>query len=226
MLDIRKAQLLKLVVEYYIETAEPVGSRFLTEQSDLLMSPATVRNELHDLEEEHMLTHPHTSAGRVPTEHGYRYYVSHLMEKKMIESSFEKELSLLGDMYESEESMKSIVKAIAEYTENAVIVAFSPDRVYYTGMSRLFSQPEFKDIAQTVTVSAIFDACEDIMDDVFERVDDFPTLLFGKENPFGELCGLVGVRIGKNKEKVCAVLGPMRMNYTKTVPVMEYLSTL
>lgn len=226
MLNTRKEQLLKLVVEYHIETAEPVGSRFLTEQSALSVSPATVRNELHDLEEEHMLMHPHTSAGRVPTEQGYRYYVSHLMEKKRIEPSFAHALGLLGDINASDESMKRIAKAIAEYAENAVIVAFSADRVYYTGISRLFAQPEFQDSAQTVTVSAIFDACEEVMDDVFDRVADLPTLLFGKENPFGDQCGMVGVRIGKNKEKVCAVLGPMRMNYTKTVPVMEYLSTL
>jgi heat-inducible transcriptional repressor len=77
-LDERKARLLRAVVHEFIHTAEPVGSRSLTERYSLGVSPATIRNELAVLEEQGYLSHPHTSAGRVPTDRGYRFYVDSL----------------------------------------------------------------------------------------------------------------------------------------------------
>jgi len=78
MLDERKAAILKAVVEEYIETAQPVGSASVVRATDLLVSTATVRHELAHLEREGFLDHPHTSAGRVPTDKGYRFFVDHL----------------------------------------------------------------------------------------------------------------------------------------------------
>ena len=77
-LDERKARLLRAVVHEFIHTAEPVGSRSLGERYSLGVSPATIRNELAVLEEQGYLSHPHTSAGRVPTDRGYRFYVDAL----------------------------------------------------------------------------------------------------------------------------------------------------
>src|SRR5438552_7030742 len=77
----RKDRILAIVIGQYIKTITPVGSHFLTEEYKLDVSPATVRNILAELEEEGYLTHPHTSAGRVPTQRGYRYYVDHLMNE-------------------------------------------------------------------------------------------------------------------------------------------------
>src|SRR6266496_4133315 len=77
-LDDRKARLLRAVVHEFIQTAEPVGSKALAERYSLGISSATIRNELATLEEQGFLSHPHTSAGRVPTDQGYRYYVDSL----------------------------------------------------------------------------------------------------------------------------------------------------
>ncbi len=77
----RKKRILQLIVESYIETAEPVGSRYIAKKNDLSLSPATIRNEMADLEEMGYLEQPHTSAGRVPSQMGYRFYVDQLMEK-------------------------------------------------------------------------------------------------------------------------------------------------
>src|SRR5437868_2823193 len=78
MLDDRKAAVLRAVVREYIETAQPVGSTHVARTTDLGVSPATVRNEMAALERDGYLTQPHTSAGRVPTDHGYRFFVDHL----------------------------------------------------------------------------------------------------------------------------------------------------
>src|SRR5690349_4505878 len=75
----RQRSLLRAVVEQHIETGQPVGSKTLVERSDLRVSPSTVRAELAELEGLGLLTHPHTSAGRVPTEQGYRYYADELL---------------------------------------------------------------------------------------------------------------------------------------------------
>ena len=77
-MDNRKEKILNLVIESYIGSAEPVGSKFLVSTEDLDLSEATVRNELRALEDEGFLTHPHTSAGRIPTEKGYKHYIKNL----------------------------------------------------------------------------------------------------------------------------------------------------
>src|SRR3954447_10002328 len=77
-LDERKAAILRAIVEQYVETAQPVGSQTVTQRTELGVSAATVRNEMSVLEREGYIAQPHTSAGRVPTDRGYRYYVDHL----------------------------------------------------------------------------------------------------------------------------------------------------
>jgi heat-inducible transcriptional repressor len=85
VLDERKQKVLQAIVEDYVATAEPVGSRTISRKYNLGVSPATIRNEMSDLEEMRYLEQPHTSAGRVPSDRGYRYYVDCLMQSKEIE---------------------------------------------------------------------------------------------------------------------------------------------
>src|SRR4051794_22458672 len=82
VLSERQSQILRLLVERYVDDGRPVGSRALANRSDIVWSPSTVRAELASLEEEGFLTHPHTSAGRVPTDSGYRFYVEQLLERQ------------------------------------------------------------------------------------------------------------------------------------------------
>lgn len=81
-LDDRKLKILKAVIQNYLETGEPVGSRTISKYTDLKLSSATIRNEMADLEELGYIVQPHTSAGRIPTDKGYRLYVDDLMAQK------------------------------------------------------------------------------------------------------------------------------------------------
>src|SRR5229473_5873600 len=81
-LTLRQRDILRRVVEEYVATGQPVGSKTLVERAGLGVSPSTVRYELAELERLGLLTHPHTSAGRVPTEAGYRFYVDRLLERQ------------------------------------------------------------------------------------------------------------------------------------------------
>ena len=81
-LDERKTKILKAIIKTYLETGEPVGSRTISKYTDLHLSSATIRNEMSDLEELGYIVQPHTSAGRIPSDKGYRFYVDHLIEQK------------------------------------------------------------------------------------------------------------------------------------------------
>ena len=84
-MDERKAAILKALIEEYVETGQPVGSGTVTREAGLGVSSATVRNEMAVLEREGYVTHPHTSAGRVPTDKGYRHFVDHLARQKELQ---------------------------------------------------------------------------------------------------------------------------------------------
>jgi len=224
-MDERKQQLLKLIIENYISTGSPVGSQFLIETSELEFSAATVRNEMRDLEETGMLMHPHTSAGRIPTEAGYRYYVENLMKPIILENKTKQEVDLIVKQSDYKEKAKSLGKLVASKINSAVIIAFEGKSVYYTGISNLFSQPEFRDYAHTVQFSTIFDQCEDRMDDLYELIDSQSAkVLIGNQNPLGGACGLIGTRLNKND--LFAVLGPMRMDYGRGLGLLNYIHTI
>ena len=91
-LDSRKVTILKAIIKTYLETGEPVGSRTISKYSDLKLSSATIRNEMSDLEEMGYIIQPHTSAGRIPSDRGYRFYVDQILQEKEAEVTEVKEL--------------------------------------------------------------------------------------------------------------------------------------
>ncbi len=119
-LDERKRKILKAVIANYLETGEPVGSRTISKYTDLNLSSATIRNEMADLEELGYIVSPHTSAGRVPTDKGYRFYVDNLMEEK--EEIEEVKSSLLERVDRMELMLKQVAKVLAYNTNYATMV--------------------------------------------------------------------------------------------------------
>lgn len=226
MTGTRQEQLLKLVIENYIKTALPIGSRFLAEISDLGLSGATIRNELNELEQQGFLTHPHTSAGRIPTEDGYRHYVEHMEERTRISKNFQETVETIKNQgVEGEQLLKELGKESAAFSQNAVIIAFTESKIYYTGISYLFSQPEFENSRHTIEVSAILDHCEEHVPELFERTPANEEKIFiGAENPLGAACSTVAVRVNVNS--LFAVVGPMRMDYKKNIGMVQYLKNL
>ena len=227
VLSQRKQKLLQYVIEQFVQTAEPIGSKFLAENSDLGVSGATLRNEMRDLEQAGYLTHPHTSAGRIPTEAGYRYYIDHLMQPSVLSRKTQALLSRERDKYEDTlRQVKAIAKYLAEYGGSAVIVAFDRDRIYYTGISHLFAQPEFRDFAQTMSVSSMFDQCEDRIGDLYDLIENVqtPQVVLGQNNPLGQACGAVIIPF--RDHGLFTILGPMRMDYARVTGVLSYVQTL
>ena len=119
-LDERKVKILKAIVSNYLETGEPVGSRTISKYTDLNLSSATIRNEMSDLEEMGYILQPHTSAGRIPTDKGYRFYVDSLMNEK-IEAETEKG-NLLERVDKMEKMLKQVARVLAANTNYATLV--------------------------------------------------------------------------------------------------------
>ena len=106
-LDERKCKILKAIIKTYLETGEPVGSRTISKDTDLNLSSATIRNEMSDLEEMGYIIQPHTSAGRIPSDAGYRLYVDELMEEKQQEVAQIQEM-----MIEKTDRMEKVLKQV------------------------------------------------------------------------------------------------------------------
>lgn len=123
----RKVTILMAIIKSYLETGEPVGSRTISKETDLNLSSATIRNEMSDLEDLGYIIQPHTSAGRIPSDKGYRFYVDHLMESK------DKEVQKMQEFYlekteKMEQLLKQVVKVIATNTQYATMMTTSRSR--------------------------------------------------------------------------------------------------
>ncbi len=121
-LDERKKKILQAVIRNYLETGEPVGSRTISKYTDLNLSSATIRNEMADLEEMGYIFQPHTSAGRIPSDKGYRFYVDSMMEQKEREVVEMKEM-LVERQDKMELLLKQVVKVLAQNTQYATMIS-------------------------------------------------------------------------------------------------------
>lgn len=140
-LDGRKKKILKAIIKTYLETGEPVGSRTISKFTDLNLSSATIRNEMSDLEDMGYIHQPHTSAGRIPSDRGYRLYVDALMAEKDEEIAEIKGL-MIEKTDKMEKVLKQVVKALAKNTNYATLISapsFSSDRLKFIQLSRLNS---------------------------------------------------------------------------------------
>lgn len=121
-LDERKTKILQAVIRNYLETGEPVGSRTISKYTDLNLSSATIRNEMADLEELGYILQPHTSAGRIPSDKGYRFYVDSMMAQKNREATEMQEM-LLERQDRTENLLKQVVKILAQNTQYATMIS-------------------------------------------------------------------------------------------------------
>lgn len=225
MISERKKLLLEIILKEYLKTATPVSSGVLVEKYKLDISPATVRNEMMELEEDGYIHQPHTSAGRIPTEAAYELFLDELKDNKKRRELKSVENEHLEKIFKHEEAaFKQTAKAIAELSGGAVFWAFNKNDLYYTGLSNLFAQPEFSHVDMVCDASAIIDRMEDIIDEIFEDLDDGEQILVGSKNPFGNFLSTVLTKYKNNKlSGVFGILGPIRMDYAHNLSLVEFI---
>ncbi len=138
-LDERKSKILKAIIQTYLETGEPVGSRTISKYTDLNLSSATIRNEMSDLEEQGYILQPHTSAGRIPSDKGYRLYVDALMQEKQQEVAEIKDL-MIEKTNKMEKVLKQVVKVLAANTNYATMItgpSYHQNKVKFIQLSKV-----------------------------------------------------------------------------------------
>lgn len=229
----RQLQILRAIVEEYIETAEPVASETLDKKYNLGISPATIRNEMVRLTQAGFLKQPHTSAGRTPTPKALRLYISKLM--KLEELSVTEEVSVKQNIWEYRSQMEKLLKeatrALAKYTQTMSLAATDEGDIYASGLGNILDMPEFYDIDMTKHLLDTLDQSNywwDLFSSFVEREDPLTVLL--AEELGGVLlnqCGGVFVRFSSpSHQGAIGIVGPTRLNYPRVIPIVRYIGNL
>jgi len=234
-MDIRKETILASIIKEYVDTAIPVGSSLLAEKYDFGLSPATIRAEMQELENDGYLYQPHTSAGRIPTDRGFRYFVDILMKEKKLSSEEQKSMQteLLKLKAQNKMLARTTAKLLSLKSNNlAVSGIVDSDDFYKSGVQKLISQPEFSNLDSVSKLAEVLDYLEEGMDDLLEelRDDSNVEVYIGKENPIckADECSMVVSKynLKSGEEGLLAIIGPKRMKYSYNVSLIDYMKKL
>jgi transcriptional regulator of heat shock response len=232
-MNTRQAKLLAAIIDQFIETALPVGSKRLLEMGEFSVSSATIRNEMGHLEEEGFLEQPHISAGRIPTAKGYRMYVKEFMEPSMHEMKVRKKFETLKDSYNRRKDQERVYESVALLSHMIPNLAFATvphkERVYYMGLANTLRQPEFQ--MNPLLATGVVEVLESRLTDLLEKalVDDNVRYFIGDEHVLPQIqsCSMLVKRYSVRGEGgIIGILGPMRMDYAYNTVALDLVSDL
>ncbi len=228
----RQIKLLNAIVEQYAEIAAPVGSVTLAKLFGV--SSATIRSDMAQLEEQGYITQPHTSAGRVPTDKGYRYYVNQLTDSEMKYSqpgdrgtkAIDARVATYADR--TDRAIRSAVDSLVELTHNLGLATIG-DQLYMSGMANLFSQPEF--VASSRNVQRIAQLLDNLEPWLREAAPNEPLNVYiGSENPIGKSseASLIVSRFRSpySDRSYIGVLGPTRQDYARVMRLVRHTGAM
>lgn len=224
----RQASILIAIIEQYAEVASPVGSITLARLFNV--SSATIRSEMARLEQMGMITHPHTSAGRIPTDKGYRYYVNQITEQAYMpelpaleRSTRAIEARVSSHHGQADRAIRSAVDSLVELTHNLGIATIE-GQLYMSGIGNLFSQPEFINGGRAPqAVARLLDNLEPWLREVAPA--EPLNVYIGEENPIGKTSGasliISKFRSPYSDSNYIGVLGPTRQSYARTIRLVR-----
>ncbi len=227
----RQLAILTAIVEQYAEIATPVGSVLLAKLFGV--SSATIRSEMARLEEMGLIMQPHTSAGRIPTDQGYRLYVNSITEAQNYDlteldrsaRAIEARVATHGDS--ATRAIRSAVDSLVDLTHNLGLATIG-DQLYMSGMGNLFSQPEFMQGNHTQAVARLLDNLEPWL---HEAAPNEPLNVYiGSENPIGKTSGasliISRFRSPYSDRSYIGVLGPTRQSYSKVMRLVRHAGAM
>ena len=226
----RQAQILAAIIEQYAEVASPVGSLMLAKIFNV--SSATIRAEMGRLEEMGYIAQPHTSAGRIPTDKGYRLYVNKLVQEGdasgMVDRTARAIDTRLSQAGRPEFAIRSAVDTLVELTQNVGLATIG-DQLYMSGFGRLFQQPEFMQAAGPIhEVAQLLDNLEPWLREV--APNQSLSVYIGRENPIGKAsgCSLIISRFTSpfSDHSYIGVLGPTRQSYRQVMPLVQSVAQM
>lgn len=232
MISDRQAKIIKAIVEEYTQTAEPVGSEALEKKYELGVSPATVRNEMADLEKKEFLKKPHTSAGRIPTPKATKFYINQLMKEKELSVTDEvaaKE-KIWSHRHKVEKLLQEAVRELARRTHIVGLAMTDEGDLYHAGYANLLDLPEFYDIDVTRTVLSMLDEFS-LLNEIMAKMvgEELPHVLIGNEleSALLEPCSFIftDFKTPRVTGKL-GVIGPCRLDYSAVIPLVRYFGKL
>jgi len=229
IIDTRKSQILEAVISEYEKTAEPVGSKIISAKYLQDSSPATIRTEMLEMEEMGFLTQPHISAGRMPTDKGWRYFLDMLMENENLSALESKILEEEAERIAFEDFdnvPRRTSKMLALLSHNlSICTLLDPKDFYSYGVSEILREPEFSDANLTISIADLIDNFEENIDRVYNDIgSEKVTVKVGKENPFdidGVSTVFSGFSLRDGRKGFFCLIGPKRMNYSKNISLAE-----
>jgi len=220
----RQSQILNEIVEEYINSAKPVSSQLLEKKHHFKICPATIRIEMQKLSDSGFISQPHTSAGRVPTDKGYRFYVDRFLEKDFFEDSNAEEL-IDKEMKDTVRLLQSITRNMASFSSNLALGYLLNEKLFWKdGWEEVIREPEFK---ETGFISHFAEAVKNLEKGIEGmELNSKIKVFIGKENPFPKARDF-SVIISRchfpDDEGFLAIVGPKRMSYDKNI---NYLKSL
>ncbi|MEK7452850.1 MAG: hypothetical protein AAB614_01295 [Patescibacteria group bacterium] len=229
----RQISILFAVVQEYIKSAQPVGSKLIFDKYDFNISPATFRSIFSELEDMDYLYQPHTSSGRVPTDKGYRLFVNYLLDRRIVEKEKMQRVfsELLKTKRKQDNIFSDLAKSISEMSQSIVFSGPLNSKIFFkSGMNEMLSQPEFNDISFRKEFGNIIDTFEDNMPNILRRMhEDNFSVFIGGESPFkgsSDLSMIVSKCNLSGSDSIVVILGPKRMNYEKNIDLINSLIKL
>ena len=234
-IDPRKEKILTAIVRQFIETAEPVGSKTVLVSYKLSVSPATIRNDMASLEKDGLIYQPHTSAGRVPTDRGYRLFVDKMIDYEKARQEAKKNLAKIYQVYQAEKAREKVYDAVALLAKASTNVSFATlpgqNRTFYLGIANILKEPEFAhDPLKASQVVEVFEKDDNFLNVLHSlEIDDTPKIFIGEENLLPQIksCSLVVTQyqVGSS-QGFLGLLGPTRMKYGYNSVILEEIRTL
>lgn len=225
----RQIEILRALIEEYIKTAEPVGSETLEKRHSITASPATIRNEMVRLTEMGYLQKLHSSAGRMPTAQGMKFYVNELMKEK--EVSVGEEVSIKEQVwdYREQESkfLREVARFLAERTKALAITTTEDGDFYCSGYANILEMPEFFDIDITKNLLEAIDRYDYIQQlfSLTSEAEEDVRILLGDElasvlrGPYSIIYSTYNTPL--HHKGIVGVMGPVRLNYTSIIPTVR-----
>lgn len=229
----REAALLLGLVTEYIRTGQPVGSVALARVLALQKSPATIRAGLHELEEAGYVFQPHTSAGRVPTDKGYRYYVDHLQEHHVARTEHEHLQEQFRELLQAHQQLTRITaRFLARLTATAALSSkHDPPDVYESGLRELVQHTDTTSGDALREVTNLLDKLdEQLSEEPLPTSSENPQVYIGAEIPFmsAQHSSMVvrDVALPYGQSMTLIILGPKRMPYHRNIALLNAVATI
>lgn len=225
MLQERQKSILDAVIQEYVRTARPVASRELVESFDPEISPATIRGAMLELDKLGYLEQPYTSAGRVPTDKGYRFFVDHLLVESFL-SEREKRMLKEAFAYDQEdEFVKEFSKTLSQISRTFAAAGVADEDIFYeSGFSKIMGEPEMHEPENALTFGRLVDFLDEEVRGLFEEESE-DQIFIGHENPLRDAkeysMFISSWRHPRGFGGFFTLIGPRRTDYPKHKAVMR-----